>query len=360
VKRVLGYLGILVAGAVAYLLAWPVPIDPVAWQAPTDQGLVDPFEINNLLEAATAIDLGDHEGPEDAALGRDGLVYVTSEGGRVLRIRNRRTEEFSNTGGRPLGIEADADGSLVVANAYLGLQRIDAQGNVTNILSGVDGATPLYPNNLAIAQDGKIYFTEASSKFGADKYRGSLNASLLDIMEHGGHGGVFEFDPATGAGRQLLDNLNYANGIAISEDNSYLVIAETSNYRVLKHWLDGPRQGETEVLLENLPGFPDNLKTGKSGRFWLGFVAPRNDLIDRLSDKPWLRKVIQRFPAALRPRAIPASHVIAFNGEGEVLMNMHDSNARVPMLTGVLETQRSLYLTTLLGHQLPVITKSDL
>lgn len=359
-KRVLAYLGILLAGIVTYLLAWPVPIDPVSWQAPAAPGLVDPFESNELLKAATAIDLGEHAGPEDATLGRDNLVYVTTEGGRILRIRNRRVEKFADTGGRPLGIEVDADGSLVVANAYLGLQRIDMQGNVARILGSVDGNTPVYPNNVAIAQDGRIYFTEASSKFGAGEYRGSYNASLLDIMEHGGHGGVYVFDPEMGASHQLLDDLNYANGIAISEDNSYLVIAETSNYRILKHWLTGPLEGKTVVLLDNLPGFPDNLKTGKAGRFWVGFAAPRNALLDKLSDKPWLRKVVQRLPAALRPKAVPASHVVAFNGEGEILMNMHDPNAHFPTLTGVLETQRSLYLTTLFGHQLPVIVKSDL
>ena len=130
------------------------------------------------------------------------------------------------------------------------------------MLGSVDGSTPVYPNNLALADDGKIYFTEASSKFGADKYRGTYNASLLDIMEHGGHGGVFEFDPEKGTARLLLDDLNYANGIAISDDNRFLVIAETSNYRVLRYWLAGPRQGETDILLENLPGFPDNIKTG--------------------------------------------------------------------------------------------------
>ena len=359
-KRVLGYHGFLLAGICFYLLAWPVPIDPVAWQAPADKGFVDPFAPNDLLEAATAIDLGSHAGPEDATLGHDGLVYVTTEDGLVLRIHNRRAEKFADAGGRPLGIEVNADGSLLVANAYLGLQSIDKQGEVSTILGSVDGNVRVYPNNLAVGQDGRIYFTEASSKFGADKYRGSYNASLLDIMEHGGHGGVFVFDPETGAAKQLLDDLNYANGIAISEDNSYLVIAETSNYRVLKHWLTGPRQGETDVLLDNLPGFPDNLKTGRSGRFWLGFAAPRNKLLDKISDKPWLRKVIQRLPAVLRPKAVPASHVIAFNGEGEILMNMHDPNARFPTLTGVLETQRSLYLTSLFGHKLPVITKKDL
>ncbi|MDJ0793212.1 MAG: SMP-30/gluconolactonase/LRE family protein [Woeseiaceae bacterium] len=358
-KRGLLALGTLLTGLMLYLLLWPVPIEPVAWQAPVDRGFVDPHAPNRLLQAATGIRLGDFEGPEDATLGHNGSVYVTTSQGQVIRILQRRVEAFADTDGRPLGIEVDPDGNLVVANAYLGLQRIDRQGNVEALLSRI-GDTPVYPNNLAIATDGRIFFTEASNKFGAERFRGTYNASLLDIMEHGGHGGVFVFDPATGESRQLLDDLNYANGIAISKDNTFIVIAETSNYRVLKHWILGERAGTTEVLLENLPGFPDNLKTGLGGRFWVGLAAPRNALLDKLSDRPWLRKVVQRLPAFLRPQAVPSSHVVAFNGDGQILMDMQDPDARFPTLTGVLETQRSLYLTSLFGHRLPVIMKNDL
>ena len=358
-KRGLLALGTLLAGLLLYLLLWPVPIDPVAWQAPVDRGFVDPHAPNRLLQAATGIRLGDYEGPEDATLGHDGAIYVTTSQGQVIRILQRRVELFADTGGRPLGIEVDRDGNLIVANAYLGLQRIDRQGNVESLLADI-GGTPVYPNNLAIGTDGRIFFTEASNKFGAERFRGTYNASLLDIMEHGGHGGVFVFEPSTGESRQLLDDLNYANGIAISEDNSFIVIAETSNYRILKHWLAGDRAGTTEVLIDNLPGFPDNLKTGVGGRFWVGLAAPRNALLDNLSDRPWLRKVVQRLPASVRPKAVPSSHVLAFDGNGQILMDMQDPDARYPTLTGVLETQRSLYLTSLFGHRLPVIAKIDL
>lgn len=359
-KKALQTGGALLVVGLLYLSLWPVPIDPVSWDAPHDNGFVDPFTSNDLLRIATGIRLGDHEGPEDATLGDDFYVYVTTLGGHVLRIRNRQVEEFAYLGGRPLGIETAADGSLLIANSYLGLQRVDMNGQVNTVLGSIDGKTPVYPNNLAIGSNGKIYFTEASSKFGADKYRGTYNASLLDIMEHGGHGSVFEFDPISGVTTRLLMGLNYANGIAISADDSYLVVAETSNYRVLKYWLAGAHKGETEVLLENLPGFPDNIKTGLNGRFWMGLAAPRNQLLDDISDRPWLRKAIQRLPAAVRPQAVPTSHVVAFNGDGEILMNMQDPQARFPTLTGVLETGRSLYLTTLFGHELPVIVKSDL
>jgi len=360
VKRVLQTGGVLLVLILLYLLMWPVPIEPVAWQAPVDKGLVDPFAPNRLLQSASGVHLGEFEGPEDATLGHDNRVYVTTADGRVLRIENSEIETFAIPGGRPLGIETANDGALVIANSWLGLQRVETDGRIGTLLGSIDGETPVYPNNLAIASDGLVYFTEASSKFGAKEYRGTFNASLLDIMEHGGHGSVIEFDPATGIARTLVDDLNYANGIAISADNRYLVYAETSSYRVWKYWLTPDRRGEKELLLDNLPGFPDNIKTGLQGRFWLGLAAPRNPLLDKLSGQPWLRKVVQRLPAALRPQAVPSSHVIAFNGDGEVLMNLHDPSARYPMLTGGLETPRSLFLTTLFGHELPVIRKSEL
>ncbi len=353
-------IGLLLVILVAYLLAWPVPIQPVSWNAPPDRGLVDPFESNDLLATAVGITLGEHEGPEDATIGADGRIYLTTTGGHVVAVDGGRIFDFSFPDGRPLGIETDSDGSLVVANAYLGLQRIDRDGNVTTLLSEVDGQPLIYANNLAIGPDGTIYFSEASSKFGAQSSGGTYESSLLDLMEHGGHGRVFAFNPSNGQVRTLLDSLNFANGMAISDDGQYLVISETGHYRILKHWLSGEQKGTTEVLLENLPGFPDNLKSGLQGRFWLGLAAPRNALLDRLSDKPFVRKIIQRLPAFARPAAVASSHVIAFNGNGQVLMNLHDPAARFPTLTGVVETDRYLILTTLFGNQLPRLDKRDL
>lgn len=352
--------GLLLVALILYLLAWPVPVEPVSWNAPVDRGLVDPFESNDLLQSAVGINLGEYEGPEDATIGGDGRVYVTTRSGHVVYIENRRVFEFAFAGGRPLGIEASRDGSLFIANAFLGLQRIDRDGTVTTLLSKVDGQPLVSANNLAIGPDGTIYFSESSSKFGAQSSSGTYEASLLDIMEHGGHGRVFAFDPLTGKVDTIMDSLNYANGVAISDNGDFLLISETGHYRILQHWLTGELRGTTEVLLENLPGFPDNLKSGAQGRFWLGLAAPRNALLDKMSDKPFVRTIVQRLPALLRPKAVPSSHVIAFNAAGEVLMNMHDPDARFPTLTGVVETSRSLYLTTLFGNELPHIEKQYL
>ena len=351
---------LLLAVVIAYLLAWPVPIEPVGWSAPTDRGLLDPFEPNDLLGAAVGIDLKGYEGPEDATVGLDGRIYATTHSGHVVQIQDGQVREFAFPGGRPLGIETSVDGSLIIANAYLGLQRVERNGNVSTLLSDINGRPLVYANNAAIGPDGTIFFSESSSKFGAQSSSGTYEASLLDIMEHGGHGRVFAFSPSTGDVELLLEKLNYANGVAVSADGRFLLVSETGHYRVLKHWLAGDRKGSTEVLLDNLPGFPDNLKSGAQGRFWLGLAAPRNRLLDQISDRPFMRKIVQRLPAFLRPKAVPSSHVIAFDGDGEILMNLHDAGARFPTLTGVLEVDDALYLTTLFGDQLPRLDKQDL
>ena len=158
----------------------------------------------------------------------------------------------------------------------------------------------------------------------------------------------------------IIDDLNFANGIAISADQSFLLVAETGSYRILKHWIMGPRSGETEVIIDNLPGFPDNINNGLNGRFWIGLVSPRNALLDKLSNKPFIRKIVQRLPAFVRPKAVPSSHVIAIDGDGDVLMNLQDPAARFPALTGVFETRDALYLTSLFGNELARLDKQDL
>ena len=127
-----------------------------------------------------------------------------------------------------------------------------------------------------------------------------------------------------------------------------------------RYWLAGPRAGQSEIVIENLPGFPDNVNNGLHGRFWVGLVAPRNKLLDDLSGNPWLRKVTQRLPAWARPQAVPSSHVIAITGDGQVVMNLQDSSASVPALTGAYETRDSIWLSSLFGNRLARMDKDQL
>ena len=360
-RRASGLVAAILA-ALAYLFTWPVAVRPVAWSPPTDLGLTGAFSPNELLRGAGSFDLGGYHGPEDLCLGTGRQLYVSVLEGAILRVPRQggAPRLFAETGGRPLGIDALPDGSLVVANAELGLQRVAPDGKVTLLVDALDGAPLRYADDVAAARDGRIYFTEATTKFGAAEHGGTLEGSILDILEHGGNGLLAEFDPGTGAARVLLDGLDFPNGVAVSEDQRFLLVAETGSYRILRYWLDGPDAGTAEVLLDNLPGFPDNIDNGLNGRFWIGLVAPRNALLDRYAGHPHLRRVIARLPRFLRPEPAAFSHVIAINSIGEVLMNLQDPEARHPRLTGALELPDRLYLSTLDGPVLPYINKSDL
>ncbi|MBW2475095.1 MAG: SMP-30/gluconolactonase/LRE family protein, partial [Deltaproteobacteria bacterium] len=70
---------------------------------------------------------------------------------------------------------------------------------------------------------------------------------------------------------------------------------------------------------------------------------------------PFLRKVVQRLPSFLRPKAVPSSHIIAINGDGEVLSSLQYPAASYPAMTGACETGQRLYLTRLFGHDLPYV-----
>ncbi|MBU2675738.1 MAG: SMP-30/gluconolactonase/LRE family protein [Gammaproteobacteria bacterium] len=350
VVRPRSFLLLILAAAVLYLLTWPVPIEPVAWNAPADAGYSGDFALNDALVDLRAIDISPHHGPEDIVADEAGNLYTGTDNGKIIRIGiSGAIHEFAETGGRPLGLEFDSVGNLLVANGTLGVQRIDATGKVTLLTNEVGGMPIGYADDLDIASDGRVYFSDASTKFGAGDYGGSYEASLLDIMEHGGHGRVLVYDPANAKTETLLDGLQFANGIAVDPQGRFLLVNETSNYRVLRHWLGGARAGETEVLVDNLPGFPDNINRGLDGRYWVGLVAPRNALLDALSDKPFLRKVVQRLPKALRPQAVASTHVIAINEDGNVVANLHGDGSSVNTITGALETPNALYLSSLVG-----------
>ena len=121
------------------------------------------------------------------------------------------------------------------------------------------------------------------------------------------------------------------------------MVVETGSYRIHKLWLQGEKSGQSEVIIENLPGFPDNIVRGREGRFWVGLVAPRNALLDAVSSSSFLRKVIHRLPAALRPKPDQYGHVFAMDAEGQVL----HPEAGYHTNTGVLETDNWLYISSL-------------
>lgn len=353
VRSTLILLALLATGAVAYLALWPVPVEPVAWDAPEDAGFTGAFVPNAALADFTPLPLGAHEGPEAVARDAQGRVYASTRDGVILRFTAEGTEPvaWADTEGRPLGLVFDAAGTLFVADGRRGLLAVDTAGAVRLLADSADGTRIELADDVAVAADGKVYFSDASTKFGVSA-TGVEDASVLDIIEHGAHGRLLEWDPRTGKATVVRDGLQFANGVAMTPDQRGVFVCETGAYRVVRIGIAGDERGRLTPVLENLPGFPDNISLGLDGRYWVALFAPRNALLDALSARPFLRKAIVRIPRALRPQAADYGHVFAMSGDGQVINDRQDPRGAFPRMTDVLETERYLFIGSLQGKTL--------
>jgi len=221
--------------------------------------------------------------------------------------------------------------------------------------------TPLgLPNDVDVASNGVIYFSDASTKFTANELGGPYRAFQLDLLEHGGHGRLLAFYPDSGEARTLLEGIHFANGVAVGHDQTYVLVVETELFRILRYWVEGPKKGQSETFSESLPAYPDNLSRGSDGRCWVAMPAPRSKLLEDLADKPFARKLILRMPSFLHPKPIPYSHIIAIDEGGQVVEDMQDPDATYPTITSVTETERFLYLGNKKIRALGRKSKSDL
>ena len=356
-----GILAALVAALVVYLVAWPVPIAPRRWAPGCDPGYAGAFAQNHALAGLSRIDLDGRVGPEHLALGPDGRLYTGVAGGEILRLdpRGGAPEVFANTGGRVLGLTFDGEGRLWAADAKRGLLRIAPDGQVETQVDHFQGEPVGLANSVIGAADGRLYFTDSSRRFGAVRWGSAFEASKRDILEQSATGRVLMHVPASGETLMIAVGLSFANGVALSADERWLYVNETGKYRIWRipvaaRGLDlsqGATGGAT-VFLDNLPGFPDNLMRGlpdASGelRVWCGLVKPRNPALDKLADKPFLRKVALRLPDFLQPIPRDYSHVFAFNDRGEIVASLQDPSGAYPETTSALEHGERLYVASL-------------
>jgi sugar lactone lactonase YvrE len=339
--------GAVALAAIAYLALWPVPAEPVAWAPPPSPGFTGAFLPNQDLTTAELLDAGG-EGPEDVAVGPDGMVYTGLRDGRVMRLApaSGPPVTFARTSGRPLGLRFDRDGRLLIADSVRGLLSVGRDGTVARLAEEHGGVPFRLTDDLDVARDGTVYFTDASTRFTVDD-------SVADVVEHHATGRLLAYDPGRRATRLLLDGLCFANGVALAPDESFVLVAETACYRVRRLWLRGPRQGASDIVIDGLPAFPDGITGDGAGTFWLALVSPRNRLLDVLHPHPALKKALLRVPSLLRPGPTRHGFVVAIDGEGRVVRSLHDpTGGRVAFVTNAVPTADWLYLGMLHGHAL--------
>ncbi len=292
-------------------------------------------------------------GPEDVLLDQTGAIVTGLQDGRILRISEDggTIKTLANTHGRPLGLEWLPDGRLLVCDARRGLLALEPQsGRLSPLLSTVHGTALGFCNNAAVARDGTIYFSDSSRCVGIDHWQGEL-------MAHSGSGRLFRLTPA-GEPELLLDGLQFANGVALASDESFVCVAETGAYRVQRYWLSGPRAGSSEVLIDRLGGFPDNMSTGSDGLIWIALASPRNKLLDFLHPRaPLWRKLAWALPDALQPKPVRVVWLLAVDAQGQVMHDVSYPGHSYHMVTGVREAEGVLYLGSLVESAVAILKR---
>jgi sugar lactone lactonase YvrE len=339
IKRSFLILTIAVAIVILYLLFWPVPISPQAWTPPPAPLLTGQYQENSRLSGVERLSLGEGFAPEDVAIDSDGRIYSGLNDGRIVRLQANGTgpELFANTQGRPLGLIFDSSGNLIVADAIKGLLSIGKNGLVAVLATEAGGVPFGCTNDVDVSADGTIYFTDASDKFPLSNYK-------ADLLEHRGNGRLLAYHPGTKTTRVLMKDLSFANGVAVSPDQSFVLIVETGAYRIHRLWLDGARQGQAEIFIENLPGFPDGISSNRRDKFWLALVTPRDRTLDKLLPYPFLRKVVLRLPKFLQPSPKRYAFVLGLNPNGHVVDNLQDGSPECyAQIANAVEHQGSLH-----------------
>ncbi|HVT34083.1 MAG TPA: hypothetical protein VHE37_00760 [Nevskiaceae bacterium] len=342
--RVLKLLLLIIVAGVLYLALAPSPLDPVRWQPPVPPGLEGPYLYNEKLKGIEKLGVGTGTGPEAVVADAQGSIYTGFLDGRVMQFSadGSVAKELVNTHGRPLGVALGEDNTLLIADAFKGLLQLD--GKNLSVLSNSAGGVPFgFTDDVDhAAGDDWVYFSDASYKFGFGHH-------IEDALEHGGNGRLLAYNLKTKETKVLLGGLHFANGIALGPGGEYVLVNLTTEYRVLRYWLKGEKAGTSDVFIDNLPGFPDNITFNGRDTFWLALYAPRDALLDRLlPGPPWVRKLIARLPASLQPKPKMHSFALGLSLDGKVSANLQyrGPDAFAP-ITSVREHGEYLYFGSL-------------
>ncbi|XP_072257407.1 adipocyte plasma membrane-associated protein-like [Pyxicephalus adspersus] len=358
-----GFSAALLAAIIGiYLL--PSPIDPEPFIFDKPPYLVGPLTINRRIHHGKRLFSGQLKGPESFTSDAEGNLYTGTVDGKLWRIHGEHlqfitqmgknmsgcgTPEYEPVCGRPHGVRLDRDGYLIVADSYFGLFRVHPQTGEKELLltskEGVDGVPFGFLNGLELSQNGTIFFTDSSSKWGRRHHR-------YEVLETNHLGRLIRYDPVKKEAKTLLEDLYMANGLALSPKEDYLLIVETSIARILRYWLSGSKAGMKEVFVDNLPGYPDNIRISTRGTYRVGVSTTRFSgffppFLDAIAPYPALKRFIVKVTPLSAYSILLRKHglFLEVNGNGEIVDSFHDPDGSVTWaISDVYEHQGQLYL----------------
>ena len=266
------------------LAAWgPGALDAEHFDPPPPDPALD-----RLYETQTPplrLEREDLHGVEDLEPGPDGRLYASLADGRIMaHATGGDWRMVAETGGRPLGLAFAPDGTLFVADARLGLLRQTEGGWDTWLEASPDGPV-VFPDDLTVLEDGRIVLTDASLRHGYGDH-------MTSFIE-GEQTGRILLVTGSGAYEELATGLGFINGVDHDPETGLVYVNETWAGRI---WQLDPDTGETEILIEGLPGYPDNLEFDtQTGLIWSALPSLRATELEALHPRPFVKRLAWRW-----------------------------------------------------------------
>lgn len=223
-------------------------------------------------------------------------------------------------------------------------------------------------NAIAVAKNGDIYWTDSSSDF-------SLEDGIFSLLANPS-GRLIHFNRSTKKHTVLIDELFFANGIALSPNEDFILVSETGASRIRRHYLTGPKARTTDIFVDRLPGSTDNLSADENG-LWIPLVSAIDGdhpaIWQSASNAPLVRKFLIRllalaelpfrliqniFPNVYCDKAIlaignfeslafivpPRTTIVRVNWNGDIVGSLHGLDKSVQHVAHVLQFGDYLYL----------------
>ncbi|CAN4083550.1 unnamed protein product [Withania somnifera] len=286
------FLSILIPVILGTLIYQLDSFDPVYYPIhvlSTDPPMLVAKRNNQMLHGAEKIGVDRLLSPEDVAYdSKKGVIYTGCLDGwvRTITLNDSKVEDWVFTGGRPLGLALGRHREVIVADSNKGLLlNVTSEGEIKVLTEEAEGLKLKLADAVDVAEDGMIYFSDASYKYNIEEF-------MYDFLEGRPYGRLLSYDPSTKQTKTLLGDLYFANGVAVSPDQNSVVFCETPLRKCKKYYIKGERKGSVDIFVENLPGFPDNIRYDGEGRYWIAFASEKTYAWDLAQRYPFIRKIM--------------------------------------------------------------------
>lgn len=302
------------------------------------------------LQGAMLLGVGEIDGPEDVILDRNDHLYCGTRDGKIVRLSApdyREVEIYAKIGGRPLGLALDREDRLLVCVAGMGLYRVNGRNQFERLASQTnrswssieDDRQITMADDLDITPDGRIFFTDATKRYNMENW-------ALDLLEGRPNGRLLCHNPKDGTTQTVCDHLIFPNGVCVTHDGNYLLVASTWASSILIFDLarlkDGPR-----YFIRGLPGYPDNINRASDGGYWIALAGMRTPAIDLAMEDPGFRlRMAKRVPPTNWLFGnLNIGGVLKSSGDGKITDAYWDTpDGSLYMITSMREHRGSLFL----------------